>query len=330
MVNKDYSISLIRLLAMICIIICHMFQYHNNVLSGWFNIGVQLFLCISGFLYGKRQLPNDVRTYIVNRFFRIYIDYFLLIMPIIALYFIFHPSYITNVLALKMLIAFQRVPGGGHLWYVPYILLCSLLCIFYWLIHADIQGYVRLLKVLLITFLIQVLIMETFFSYFNSAWINCYYLGFVIGIIVKKKELRAYNVIKRSIAFVAIVLNLIQITIDFIVTDFVFTGFALGCYHRFCNYAHVFLGISLFLVLHDVFYNFDFIKGKHFRNFFEMSDKYSYDIYLVHQFLILGPFSLMSFTSSFTMNIIIILILICFFAFLLNKASQFALKLLTT
>ncbi len=37
-------------------------------------------------------------------------------------------------------------------------------------------------------------------------------------------------------------------------------------------------------------------------------DQYSYEFYLVHQFLILGPFSLMAVTSIIGINIIIILL----------------------
>lgn len=50
--QMDYSISFIRLISFLLIITCHIQQYLNIVLAWWFNVGVQIFLCISGYLYG--------------------------------------------------------------------------------------------------------------------------------------------------------------------------------------------------------------------------------------------------------------------------------------
>ena len=51
------------------------------------------------------------------------------------------------------------------------------------------------------------------------------------------------------------------------------------------------------------------------------SDKYSYDIYLVHQFAILGPFSLMSLTGNLGINLVLILIMIVLCAAVVNFIS---------
>ena len=56
--QKDYSISLIRLISIIFIILCHFFQYFDHFLAWHFNIGVQLFLIISGFLWGYERYKN--------------------------------------------------------------------------------------------------------------------------------------------------------------------------------------------------------------------------------------------------------------------------------
>ena len=57
--EKNYAISLLRFIAMIFIVICHFFQYYNLELAWWFNVGVQIFLCISGFLYGNKKITNS-------------------------------------------------------------------------------------------------------------------------------------------------------------------------------------------------------------------------------------------------------------------------------
>ena len=55
--TKDhfYNISLLRLIATLSILICHIFQFYNNFLAWWLNVGVVVFLIISGYLYGLRE-----------------------------------------------------------------------------------------------------------------------------------------------------------------------------------------------------------------------------------------------------------------------------------
>ena len=74
--EKNYSISLLRMLAVISIIFCHSFEYSSSIFinKGWIlkSIGnylansVQVFLIISGFLYGNRK--NNVEKSEENPF----------------------------------------------------------------------------------------------------------------------------------------------------------------------------------------------------------------------------------------------------------------------
>ena len=53
--KKDAAISLIRLLSLLAIIICHILQGLNLEAAFWLNIGVQVFLFMSGYLYGQKK-----------------------------------------------------------------------------------------------------------------------------------------------------------------------------------------------------------------------------------------------------------------------------------
>ena len=54
---KDSAISLIRIISMLFIVICHLGAFYNSALiSQLFNVGVPIFLFISGFLYGKKDI----------------------------------------------------------------------------------------------------------------------------------------------------------------------------------------------------------------------------------------------------------------------------------
>lgn len=57
-VRDDLGISFCRYIAMNFIVACHVLQYYDNELAWWFNCGVQIFICISGFLYGQRRIDN--------------------------------------------------------------------------------------------------------------------------------------------------------------------------------------------------------------------------------------------------------------------------------
>ena len=52
-------------------------------------------------------------------------------------------------------------------------------------------------------------------------------------------------------------------------------------------------------------------------------DKHSYEVYLVHQLIILGPFSLMAITKNTVINIIIVFVGICFLTIGLKQLEEF-------
>ena len=59
-VKRDYAISYIRFIAMVMIIVCHFFQYYENELAYWFNVGVEIFFIISGYLYASKNIVDPI------------------------------------------------------------------------------------------------------------------------------------------------------------------------------------------------------------------------------------------------------------------------------
>ena len=57
-------------------------------------------------------------------------------------------------------------------------------------------------------------------------------------------------------------------------------------------------------------------------------DNYSYEVYLVHQLIILGPFTMMKITSRAWLNIVLILLSIALLAYLLKRLEKLAFKLM--
>ena len=67
--RKDWSISTIRMLAMCSIVACHLCQLYGLPAAWVLNIGVQVFLMISGWLYGLRPDFSDIRNWYAKRLF---------------------------------------------------------------------------------------------------------------------------------------------------------------------------------------------------------------------------------------------------------------------
>ena len=305
----DQSVSLIRFIATIFIVTCHIMQYLDIELAWWFNVGVQMFLCMSGFLYGRRGIiENDVDFYLKNAK-KILIDYYMVIVFVILLHAVFIPEYLSVSAVYRAFLTSATLAGGQHLWYISYCLLCYLITPFLSRYFATDKNN-QLVKRFLVLSILTVLVMKVFFYSFNHAWIICYIIGFFLGKISKNEKRRLYVNISWIIVAGAIIFNAIQIVQDYIVHVTLSDRLA-SWYISFCDYAHVALGVSLFVGLRFIFSAL-FAKGTHetLKKLCAYSDKYSYDVYLVHQFVILGPLSLMSFTGSLGINIALILVII--------------------
>ncbi len=321
-ISRDYSISLIRLIATIFIVSCHMMQYLNSTLSWWFNVGVQIFLFMSGFLFGKKKSIENNKEFIKKHFTKILVDYYIVIIPVIIAFFIFYRQNISYISAFKILITFCTISGGEHLWYIPYCLLTYLFTPFLIKFYDRIQNG-RIVMHSIILVIITIVLTETFLDYFNSAWVVCYLIGFFFGRIVEDENRKTlYKAASLFFITFALIANGIQIAQDDVV-KLKLIGLYSSIYSSFRDYAHVALGVSLFLI-------FKAIITRIFKNGYprviktvcNQSDKLSYDVYLVHHFIILGPFSLMALTRSIPENIFIIVTLVILSAALVHFISS--------
>lgn len=73
---ESNAIRIIRTLAMLSIVTCHFLQAYANNLCWTFNIGVQIFFVLSGYLYGHKDVDNWPRWFI-NRFIKIFIPVYI-------------------------------------------------------------------------------------------------------------------------------------------------------------------------------------------------------------------------------------------------------------
>lgn len=255
-------------------------------MAWWLNVGVQIFLCLSGYLYGKKDIVDDLAFY-KKQFAKILIPYYLVIVLAIIAQFIFARDEVSIVLIAKAMLVNGTLKGGEHLWFVPTILFCYILTPLINRINNCIFEKKRPLVYILLVFAMISLLVRLFVNYFNPAWIACFYIGHVLG----KNEIRTKMhplICKGVIYAVAICLVSIQILVSYVLKIEI-TGYIKSMYDIICDYGHTFLGVAIVLLLLAIF--------RHIRMCevvlkpISFLDSVSYEGYLVHQFFIFGAFS---------------------------------------
>ena len=308
---RNSAISLIRRLSMLMIISCHIMQYYDLELAWWFNVGVQIFLCISGFLYGQKNI-DSVTDFYNKRLKKILIPYYLVFILFGIAEFIFARDVFSIKDFAMGLILCSIIKEAGHLWFIPTILMC-------YLITPLLQGYrnkyVKEKRTIVVFTVLGAIITSVLiqgFTTFNPAWICCYVIGYALGM-NEKDEYISEKVLMIIAGIIAIAGNAIQIYCDYI-ADIDFTGFGI-----IKNYNHVMLGVFIFLILKVIF---EKVNLNRIRKLLKLSDVYSFEVYLVHQLLILGPFSLLALTRFSSVNILIMLTGVFILALLLKKVEK--------
>lgn len=315
--SRDPAISIIRVLAFLSIITCHIMQYYHCELAWWFNVGVQIFLCLSGYLYGRKSIDNELSFY-KKQFIKILIPYYLVVIIAIIAQVIFVRNEISGARIVKTLLCYGTLNGGEHLWFVPTILFCYLLTPLFDKINDRIFTKKYPLFYCLTAFVILSVIIKLFTPYFNPAWIVCFYLGHVLGKNENKKGINP--ILCKGLIYVGTVcLVSIQIGVMYLL-KLEFTGAKRTLFHIMCDYGHTFLGISIVLILIDVF------RGRNIPHFIMKQiaflDSISYEGYLVHQFFIFGAFSLFAIIGQPIIAVIVILSTIFAFGFFIKLVSE--------
>ena len=309
--QKNYSISLLRLIAMSFIVLCHFFQYYDMEPAWWFNVGVQMFFCISGFLYANKKIDSAI-DFITRNLQKILIPYFCFLIPTIVIYFAFASDSITVSSAILALLTSGTIGGIGHLWFIPYILFCYLITPYLQALVEKMRKTKWYIFCSMFFFLIVcgVIFSKVFSSYFSFDRIFCYLFGYFATVFLQEYKEIIYKRLVWVLTVTTLLLNCLRIYCKYI-GHFSFKGFSM-----FEAYAHALLGISI------VLFSLLFIKIEKKKTIFELSDKYSFYVYLVHQLFILSPFTLLTATPYKILNWFLTIITIVVSAKLLELISR--------
>ena len=321
--NKDYSISFVRFIAMIFIVLCHIFQYFDNEMAWWFNVGVQLFLFISGWLYANKKIDNYKKFYL-KEFIKILLPYYIYLMIISIIYYIFIPGNINIKDIILSLLLCRTLKGLSHLWFIRYIILCYLLLPLLYKIFNDKKlNKKTIVRILVLFFLFELLGLLTK-NFINGTWINCFIVGLLIS---RYKDILKKRILLSCLAFTSIVLIGIEIIIKYII-NIKFQGILSMIFNKYCNICHLLLCILLFFVLRTVYIVLKKEKNKNY--ILDFTDKYSYFIYITHHIYILGMLSFFKYIDNVYLAVFFIIVatlVSAYFLYLITNLLKKCLKM---
>lgn len=310
--KKNVNIQLIRVLAMFSIILCHIVQIFNNeyiAMTGQFlNIGVYIFLIISGLLYSKKNI--NAQKFYHDRVLKILIPMYIFMIPVYILQ-LFNKTFSVNtfiVYTFNLQGIFKRIPGASHLWFLTAIFWCYIILPFLQKIRdnkKNINVFFGLSAI--------IAIITCYFNR-NIGVISICTIAYLIGYFYLPK---LYSKKINKILLIVIFLISIMIRLFFkvkfdstIVYDLIVVGLT-----------QIISSVCLILFLSQI--NFLWLENNKTLNFV---DKYSFYIYITHYFFMNGPASIINIFSNKPVTIIILIFLSVFYAIILQKLTNFALK----
>lgn len=311
--EESNAIVIIRATAMFSIILCHLFQAYQNYLTCFFNVGVQVFLIMSGYLYGKKEITNWIVWY-KKRYLKLYIPYVIVVVSVFTMLFIFTTerikwyqllAYLTNIDGIRQIfdIPELKVSGMRHLWFMTAIMFAY----FSTPILQRLKQYSTQSLIIMLTLVVPSYYVLPPRILWGLEWFWLYAFGyFFANLSIRNKK---WIICLFFLGYMIIVFRIREIT-------------DIALWTRIGRCHHCALGILLFTL------GITYIKTSRtcptkMMRVFRWFNRYSYEIYLTHFVVMVGVFSLSQVTGSLFVNILLMLIVTAILTFMLVKVTRF-------
>lgn len=305
--EKNYSLSLIRFIGTAFVIFCHVFEQSGyRVIGNYLSVGVQMFLLLSGYLYSKKEFytSSDRIEFIIKNFIKILVDYYICVLLFfIPAYCVIKPEYISMRSLFNILTCSGAWWGVHHLWYIPYCLFCYLITP----ILYDIRNYFKRRSSILLIIGLAVsveLLFSAYHSYFMPCWIICYCIGYFLPDLLKIN-----TPLGGAVCISAAVLNTLRFFYRYVWDKNAMGKLENLIYDKLSWYACVFLGLLIFLTLLRLSKNICW--PDRIKKLLNISDTFSYDVYLVHMIFVKGCLSFIGRCGNFMTDSSAVLIVSC-------------------
>lgn len=274
--DKISWISYSRVVATIFILLCHIISYYPmvpgyQILPDFFNMGVEIFIIISGWLFGSKNAHSgkSVDGISLGRFLKISLPSWILALTVLT--FVGWSELRSVVICLLDLQGLSFITdylhflyGGqylAHTWFVTVILMCYCIIPF---IHrlVDKESPIAIIGIIWLACTIAAYCGLSLFYF--AIFATAYFLGYKMG----NKQLRVYQTCLMFIG--AVVLRLF--------VRYFFDGTIF--YNKvIVFYSHTLMAFSIVYFMKYLASRLPDLTGNKVIGFIE---KYSYEIYLVH------------------------------------------------
>lgn len=307
--SESITIQIIRVTAMLSIVACHLFQaYGVYQFSSIFNVGVQVFIVISGLLYGHKTITSW-SVWSIQRAIKLYVPMVLLLSGyLLCLYTVSLITikdinwgggviaHVLNLQGLRRVIGCENLSINGmqHLWFMTAIMFSYLSTPLLQRFRFNAQTILTLISVIFIV-LFVFLPMNIIWG---LEWIVLYSLGYMFVNVNSESY-------KRKFISVLIFLTCVSVVLleDSSLKD------NLDLKNRIF---HDLLGLTIPMSLIVVLPKLPLKESK----VLSFMDKHSFFIYLVHFPFMIGPISLAHVTNNIILNVVVMLLASVFITWL--------------
>ncbi len=326
--DRNDAITLSRVTGMILIVLCHIIKYYyfipgHESLNQFLNCGVQLFIFISGYLYGMRIIIR-FKSFLYKRilsvtFPAIIVSVITIIALIIAGVSVSVNSIVVYCLDLEGLLflnwsafslLFSEISSLGPLWFTTIIMLCYLLVPLLQKV-CSLKVIKNNFKAFLVVFILLGLVLcIALRSYLEISYFLWFSIGYFTGKIKILDKIRLRHLLVYSVIFViAIVLRLI-----------------LHKYYDETDLYLIYSGLSHFILGTWFVVMYSFLNNRYKNAISVVSnskvvkclDKYSYYVYLVHGVFCMGVFNVYNDMIPLFISTIVFVLLTVLFAIVLE------------
>lgn len=321
-INKQNFITYFRVFAVACILLCHLVQANKNayiqMTAQFFNVGVDIFIIISGFCFGLQRDIDSSKNWYKKRIKRIYLPYELFLIILAVIYLILGRTFkFENWLS--CIIGAQGanvgVLGADHTWFITAILLCYIVTPLLQKMEVQIEkqnrSHLEIIVLLIIPIILSFIPMIVFHTIGTPI---CFYsIAYILG----RKYKQGFRFKKKYLLFY--LCGILIGVAERLVGKFIFDGTRIyEC--NIVSYTQILIAFCLMAVF-SVFFNDIRISGV-----INWIEKISFEIYLYHYMFIVGPVSLMKISNSWIMNSVCVVCVTAIIAYFMKQIEEMLMR----
>lgn len=321
--KKDIQFAeVIRFLGVISILLCHYTEQSTSILlnmsAQFFNIGVPIFIILSGFLFGVREGGKNALSWYIRRIKRIYIPYELFVIILAVITLLCGGNIITSdwlFLVLGLQGSVVGVYGAEQTWFITALLFCYLLTPIIRFIVLEIRESRN--KIIIYTAIF--LMIPIALSFIPPAFVYtlfipfCWYaLAYLIG--YKFTEIKLTSI--GTICSFGLMLLVFGVRI---LMRMNFDGSYL--YDRITvSYTQAIAAFCIFYIIAYIF------KNRKANRFVLWISGISFEIYLYHYMFTVGPIKLFGISGNWIIDCIVVTVVVLIISMVMNKCSTLIIR----